>query len=153
MNWDRVEGNWKQWKGKAKEQWGKLNDDVLTQVGGNRDQLVGKIQETYGMAKDEAEHQVDEWSSSLLDGGQGGTSPSVLSQRARAGAADHPMSEDWERGARETAASVGRWAGEARAKAEQNAEVLKARIQEQPFGALALAAGIGFVLGVLFSRK
>ena len=29
MNWDRIEGNWKQFKGKVKEQWGKLTDDDL----------------------------------------------------------------------------------------------------------------------------
>jgi uncharacterized protein YjbJ (UPF0337 family) len=27
MNWDRIEGNWKQLKGKAKVRWGKLTDD------------------------------------------------------------------------------------------------------------------------------
>ena len=48
MNWDRIEGNWKQIKGKAKVQWGKLTDDDLDVVAGNRDQLAGKIQERYG---------------------------------------------------------------------------------------------------------
>src|SRR6059058_2126357 len=55
MNWDRIEGNWKQAKGKVKEQWGKLTDDQLDKVAGKRDQLVGKIQECYGIAKDDAE--------------------------------------------------------------------------------------------------
>ena len=41
MNWDRVEGNWKQFRGKVKEQWGKLTDDELTQINGNREQLEG----------------------------------------------------------------------------------------------------------------
>jgi uncharacterized protein YjbJ (UPF0337 family) len=43
MNWDRVEGNWKQFAGKAKEKWGKLNDDDLTTITGKREQLEGKI--------------------------------------------------------------------------------------------------------------
>jgi uncharacterized protein YjbJ (UPF0337 family) len=30
MDWNRVEGNWKQVKGKVKEKWGKLTDDDLT---------------------------------------------------------------------------------------------------------------------------
>ena len=29
MNWDTVEGNWKQFQGKAREQWGKLTDSDL----------------------------------------------------------------------------------------------------------------------------
>jgi uncharacterized protein YjbJ (UPF0337 family) len=61
MNWNRIEGNWKQFKGKAKEQWGKLTDDDLDVVSGKRDQLVGRIQERYGIAKDEANRQIDEW--------------------------------------------------------------------------------------------
>ena len=61
MNWDRIEGNWKQFTGKAKQQWGKLTDDDLTVVEGRRVELVGKIQERYGIAKDVAERQVDSW--------------------------------------------------------------------------------------------
>ena len=61
MNWDRIEGNWKQFKGKVKAQWGKLTDDELDVMAGNRDQLVGKVQERYGIAKDEAERQVSDW--------------------------------------------------------------------------------------------
>jgi uncharacterized protein YjbJ (UPF0337 family) len=48
MNWDVMEGNWKQFKGKAKEQWGKLTDDQVDAIRGKRDQLAGKIQEAYG---------------------------------------------------------------------------------------------------------
>ncbi|WP_163846757.1 CsbD family protein [Pseudooceanicola aestuarii] len=59
MNWDRIEGNWKQFKGNVQEEWGKLTNDDLDQAQGNRQQLVGKIQERYGVAKDEAERQVD----------------------------------------------------------------------------------------------
>lgn len=61
MNWDRVEGNWKQLTGKVKAQWGKLTDDHLAEIGGRRDQLVGKIQDTYGISRDEADRQVKDW--------------------------------------------------------------------------------------------
>lgn len=63
MNQDRIEGNWKQLKGKVREQWGKLTDDEVDQIAGKRDQLVGRIQESYGIARDEAERQVAEWES------------------------------------------------------------------------------------------
>lgn len=61
MNWDRIEGNWKQLKGKVREQWSKLSDDDVDVVDGRRQQLVGKIQERYGVAKDEAERQITRW--------------------------------------------------------------------------------------------
>lgn len=67
MNWDRVEGQWKQFKGKVKERWGDLTNDELDSMRGKRDQLVGKIQERYGIARDEAERQVDDFANSLRD--------------------------------------------------------------------------------------
>lgn len=61
MNWNIIEGNWKQFSGTVKESWGKLTDDDLDEIQGKRDRLVGKIQESYGYAEDEAEKQVAEW--------------------------------------------------------------------------------------------
>ena len=55
MNWDQVEGKWKQMKGAAKKQWGKLTDDDLEYMAGSRDQFVGRLQERYGIAKEEAQ--------------------------------------------------------------------------------------------------
>lgn len=63
MNWDIVEGNWKQFKGKVQSQWGKLTDDHLDVIAGKRDQLAGKIQETYGITQDEAEAQIKHFES------------------------------------------------------------------------------------------
>ena len=65
MNWDTAAGNWKQLKGKVKQQWGKLTDDDLTLIEGQRDELVGRIQERYGLAMDEADRQVKDWESRL----------------------------------------------------------------------------------------
>jgi uncharacterized protein YjbJ (UPF0337 family) len=61
MNWDEVEGNWKQLKGAVKEKWGKLTDDDLDMIAGNRDKLAGRLQECYGLHKQLAELQCDEW--------------------------------------------------------------------------------------------
>ena len=64
MDWDRIEGNWKQFTGKIKEKWGKLTDDDLTTINGNREQLEGKIQAHYGYAKDQARREVDDFMNS-----------------------------------------------------------------------------------------
>lgn len=61
MNRDRIAGNWKQLRGKVKEQWGRLTDDELDMIDGKREQLSGRIQEAYGISKDEAERQLDDW--------------------------------------------------------------------------------------------
>ena len=65
MNWDTVKGDWKQFKGKVKEKWGKLTDDDLTAVEGRRDQLVGKLQQRYGYGKDQAERELDDFARTL----------------------------------------------------------------------------------------
>jgi uncharacterized protein YjbJ (UPF0337 family) len=67
MNWDQIQGNWKQVTGHAKEQWGKLTDDDLDIVAGRREQLAGKIQEHYGVAKEDAEKQIGEWQRKASD--------------------------------------------------------------------------------------
>ncbi len=61
MNWDKVEGNWKQMTGAIKQKWGKLTDDDLTVANGKREALIGRLQERYGIAQDDAEEQLDEF--------------------------------------------------------------------------------------------
>jgi uncharacterized protein YjbJ (UPF0337 family) len=61
MNWDQIEGKWKQSVGQVKEKWAKLTDDDLGVIRGKRDQLVGKVQERYGIMREEAEHQVEDF--------------------------------------------------------------------------------------------
>lgn len=61
MNWDIVAGNWKQFKGKVKAQWGDLTDDQIDQIAGRRTELLGRIQESYGISKDEAEKQIKDF--------------------------------------------------------------------------------------------
>ena len=67
MNWDRIEGNWKQLKGKIKEEWAELTDDDIAMINGKRDQLSGRLQETYGIGKDEAERRIDRWANAYTD--------------------------------------------------------------------------------------
>ena len=59
MNWDIVEGKWDQFKGSAKEKWGDLTDDEVTEMEGKRDKVIGKLQEKYGWTKDKAEKEAD----------------------------------------------------------------------------------------------
>ena len=62
MNWDLIEGKWRQLKGALKQKWGKLTDDDLDLIAGKKDELIGKLQEKYGISKEEAKKQVEAWS-------------------------------------------------------------------------------------------
>ncbi len=61
MNQDILSGNWKQMKGKVKEQWAKLTNEDLDIAVNVRDQLLAKIQARYGVAREEAERQLREF--------------------------------------------------------------------------------------------
>ncbi|WP_041355530.1 CsbD family protein [Nitrosococcus halophilus] len=65
MNWDQIKGNWKQFSGKIRQQWGQLTDDEIDEIAGNRDILVGKLQERYGIGREEAERQLEDFTNSL----------------------------------------------------------------------------------------
>jgi len=65
MNWDRVEGDWKQFKGRVKEKWGNLTDNDLERVAGRREQLEGVIQQRYGNAKHQARKDINAWLDSI----------------------------------------------------------------------------------------
>ncbi|CAM3153940.1 CsbD family protein [Paracoccus nototheniae] len=61
MNWDIIQGKWKQLKGSAKVKWGELTDDDLDQIDGNKDKMSGKLQEKYGYTKDQADKEIDDY--------------------------------------------------------------------------------------------
>jgi uncharacterized protein YjbJ (UPF0337 family) len=67
MNWDRVQGNWKQFKGLVQKKWGKLTDDDVNTINGQREILAGQLQEAYGIGMEEAERQIHEWENSVRD--------------------------------------------------------------------------------------
>ena len=64
MNKDILMGNWKQLKGKVKQEWGKLTDDDLDAIEGNYEILAGRLQEKYGLSRDEADKKIKEFKQS-----------------------------------------------------------------------------------------
>ena len=61
MNWEQIEGKWKELKGQARTKWGKLTDDDLENVAGKKDMLLGRLQQRYGYKRDQAEKELDTW--------------------------------------------------------------------------------------------
>lgn len=83
MNQDRIEGNWKQFKGKIKEQWGKLTDDDMDVFEGRREQLLGRIQERHGITSEQAEIQVKDWEKRTLTFSSKSPEPALFSSAAQ----------------------------------------------------------------------
>jgi uncharacterized protein YjbJ (UPF0337 family) len=67
---DVLMGKWKQFRGRMREQWGKLTDDQVDQIGGNYDRLVGVLQENYGYTREKAEEEANRWISNMDRGGR-----------------------------------------------------------------------------------
>ena len=67
MNWDRVQGHWKQFAGKTREQWGKLTHDPFDVVAGRHEQLAGRLQERLGLSKELAQRHLSIWKSNVGD--------------------------------------------------------------------------------------
>jgi len=65
MNWDQIEGKWKQVMGSARQKWGKLTDDDLAFINGSRDRFLGRLQERYGLGKEEAQKQIEAWTATV----------------------------------------------------------------------------------------
>jgi uncharacterized protein YjbJ (UPF0337 family) len=137
MDWNRLEGDWKQLRGKVKQRWGKLTDDDLTVISGRRDQLEGKIQERYGYAKSQARKEIEDWYRST---------ESYLVDEI-----DNIRTE-----LQRLASSVGRIAnkqiGRARVGATEAAHEAEAAITRNPLTAIAIAMGLGFLIGVFMRR-
>jgi uncharacterized protein YjbJ (UPF0337 family) len=64
MNWDVIQGKWREFKGQVKQHWAELTNDDLDQIDGRREELVGRLQQRYGYAKDEAEREIDKFQDS-----------------------------------------------------------------------------------------
>jgi uncharacterized protein YjbJ (UPF0337 family) len=137
MDWNRVEGDWKQMKGSVKERWGKLTDDDLTVIRGRRDQLEGKLQERYGYAKDRARREIEDWYRSI----EFNLADAIETLRTEI---------------QSLTSTVGRIAnkqiGRAQVRATEAAHDAEEAITQHPFTAIAIAVGLGFLLGVLTRR-
>jgi uncharacterized protein YjbJ (UPF0337 family) len=137
MDWARVEGNWKQMRGRVKERWGKLTDDDLTVIAGRRDQLEGMIQERYGYAKERARREIEDWYHSM----ESNLSEQIESLRSGI----QTLSSTVERIAKE---QIPR----ARSRATDIFNDAEDAVKRNPVPALAIALGLGFLIGVLTRR-
>jgi uncharacterized protein YjbJ (UPF0337 family) len=134
MDWARVEGNWKQMKGRVKERWGKLTDDDLTTIAGRRDQLEGLIQERYGYAKERARNEIEDWYRSM---------ESNLAEQI----------ESLRSGVQNLSSTVERIAKEqiprARSRATEALNDAEEAVKRNPLAVVAIALSLGLLISVL----
>jgi uncharacterized protein YjbJ (UPF0337 family) len=146
MDWNRIEGDWKQLKGSAKTQWGRLTDDDLAAIAGRREELEGKLQERYGYAKDRIKREIEEWAAEARAGARKVGNGADLSDELDAIRAD----------LQHLTATLGdaakRQAGRAQDNALEAMNSAESYIRQNPLQAVAIAAGLGFLYGV-FTRR
>lgn len=146
MDWNRIEGDWKQLKGTAKQHWGRLTDDDLAAINGRREQLEGKLQERYGYAKDRIKREIDEWATEVRSGARKVANDADLSDELDAIRAD----------LQHLTATLGdvakRQAGRAQDTAVEAMHSAESYIKQNPLQAVAIAGALGFLYG-LFTRR
>ena len=120
MDSNRIEGSWEELKGKAKQQWGNLTDNELTQIGGRKDELMGRLQARYGYTKDRARQEVDSWVESI---GQSGESVMAQMNAAKDGA---------------------------KQVADNFSTAMQKSIDKNPTATLAMVAAVAFVIGAIW---
>ncbi len=133
MAQDQLEGNWKQISGELKTQWGKITDDELKQANGSRAKIIGFLQEKYGYAKRKAEEELENFLNTSGDNFKG------LKEKVTEGI--NNFSENITENFDQVKDQVKEYSG-----------VAKDYIQDRPVKSFLVAAGIGLVLGLLFSR-
>ena len=144
MDWNRVEGNWKQVKGNVKRHWGKLTDADLVAIDGRRQELESKLQERYGYTKDRVRKEIDDWYSS--------TSSQLSETREELADQIDAIRADIER----LTSTVGRMANKqlnrAQDKVIETANQTEQAIRQNPLSTVAIAFGLGFLYGVITRR-
>jgi uncharacterized protein YjbJ (UPF0337 family) len=61
MNWDQIQVNWTDFKGKVRNNWVKLTDEDITRIAGRRTELASRLRARYGFAKAEADREIEAW--------------------------------------------------------------------------------------------
>lgn len=64
--WNKIEGNWMEFKGHIKEKWNRLTDDEIEEMEGKREKIIGQIRKKYG--SEWSEHDIKNELSSLNRG-------------------------------------------------------------------------------------
>lgn len=146
MDWNRIEGDWKQLKGTAKQHWGRLTDDDLAAINGRREELEGKLQERYGYAKDRIKREIEDWASELRAGARKVANDADLADEIDAIKAD----------LQHLTATLGdvakRQTGRAQDTAVEAMHSAESYIKQNPLQAVAIAGALGFLYG-LFTRR
>jgi uncharacterized protein YjbJ (UPF0337 family) len=58
MNWTVAENNWRQFKGRIRARWNRLDEEQLAVIAGKRDELLKSIQRIYEISRADAEREI-----------------------------------------------------------------------------------------------
>jgi ElaB/YqjD/DUF883 family membrane-anchored ribosome-binding protein len=160
MDWDTIELNWERYKKLAREKWHKIPEDVFRSVGGSRQRLVSAIEHAYEYSLEQAEREVNHWAREAPRAGDAlaeefarSRSRAAAEFRAIAGSASSRVASRMEQG-RHRLADLREQAGARGELAlDQALDRARGRVRAHPAAMIALAVGVGLLLGQLMTRR
>lgn len=140
MNEEQMKGKFKKLEGVAKQQWGKLTNEDFRE--GSVDRLVGRITELYGITKAEAQKKLDELMDSLEDTVDGNSMKDNI----------HKLTDKLSDYADQGQKKLEEAGDEIKHKTQDWYEYMDKCVKEKPLATLAVALGVGALIGSMMSR-
>jgi ElaB/YqjD/DUF883 family membrane-anchored ribosome-binding protein len=152
MEWDTIETNWERYKNLARERWHRIPDNVFQNLGGSRERLIEAIERAYEVSKEQAQRQVHHW---LSEAPRVADAMAEISAQARSRAAAEirALAEGTSTRITEERQRFADLREQAGARGELAVRQVRGQVQAHPAAALALAIGVGMLLGLLMARR
>jgi ElaB/YqjD/DUF883 family membrane-anchored ribosome-binding protein len=152
MEWDTIETNWERYKNLARERWHRIPDNVFQNLDGSRERLIEAIERAYEVSKEQAQRQVHHW---LSEAPRVADAMAEISAQARSRAAAEirALAEGTSTRIAEERQRFADLRDQADARGELAVRQVRGQVQAHPLAALALAIGVGMLLGHLMMRR
>jgi ElaB/YqjD/DUF883 family membrane-anchored ribosome-binding protein len=152
MDWDTIELNWDRYKKLAREKWHRIPDTAFESLGGSRDRLIEAIEQAYNVSKEQAQREVSHWSREATRTADA-VAEDLSRSRARAAAEIRALAEGTSTRIAEGRQRFADLREEAGVRGAAAVDQVRGQVQAHPAATLAIAVGVGMLLGHLMMRR
>jgi ElaB/YqjD/DUF883 family membrane-anchored ribosome-binding protein len=152
MDWDTIELNWERYKNLVREKWHKIPEAVFQNLGGSRERLIRAIEQAYDHSNEQARREVDHWLNEVPKLADEMAEMGARS-RSRAAAEIRALAEGTSTRIEEGRQRFADLREQASARGEVAVRQVRGQVQAHPAATLALAIGVGMLLGHLMMRR